>query len=69
MSVIVGESALRTRARILRLPTARRPWLVTVRLDGETPGIPRSFYTHAEALAHALAAVGLDKPAEHREAP
>ena len=27
------------------------------------------FHTHAEALAHALAEVGLDRPAEHREAP
>ncbi|TDP76325.1 hypothetical protein DEU31_3032 [Brachybacterium sp. AG952] len=25
--------------------------------------------THAAALAHALAEVGLDRPAEHREAP
>lgn len=25
--------------------------------------------THEAALAHALAAVGLDRPAEHREAP
>ncbi|WP_053917025.1 hypothetical protein [Brachybacterium sp. SW0106-09] len=25
--------------------------------------------THAEALAHALAEVGLDRPIEHREAP
>lgn len=47
------------RARILRMPTARRPWLVTVRLDGQRPHIPRSFYTHAEALAHALHEVGL----------
>lgn len=27
------------------------------------------FPTHEAALAHALAAVGLDRPAEHREAP
>lgn len=30
---------------------------------------PREFPTHAAALAHALAEVGLDRPAEHREAP
>lgn len=29
----------------------------------------RVFPTHAAALAHALAEVGLDLPAEHREAP
>ncbi|WP_341856399.1 hypothetical protein [Brachybacterium sp. GPGPB12] len=29
----------------------------------------REFPTHAAALAHALTAVGLDRPAEHREAP
>lgn len=27
------------------------------------------FLTHAEALAHAVTEVGLDRPAEHREAP
>ena len=29
----------------------------------------KPFPTHEAALAHALAAVGLDRPAEHREAP
>ena len=30
---------------------------------------PDEFPTHASALAHALHEVGLDRPAEHREAP
>lgn len=66
--VVVGPS-LRT-ARIRRMPTARRPWLVTVRSDGTVaPWWPRTHHTFEEARTAALTAVGLDRPAEHREAP
>lgn len=61
MSVVLGEFALRTRARIRRLPTAPRPWLVTIRLDGMKPRMPRSFNTFEEARAHALHETGLDR--------
>lgn len=47
---------------------ADQVWIVEV--WGEGPFYRRDgFPTHAEALAHALAEVGLDRPAEHREAP
>lgn len=56
--VVFGPS-LRT-ARIRRMPTARRPWLVTVRSDGIVrPGWPRTYHTFDAALTAALAEVGL----------
>lgn len=43
-------------------------WLV-IAVEGNCLTIGEPHPTHAAALAHALTEVGLDRPAEHREAP
>lgn len=43
-------------------------WIV-IAVEGDWVTVGKPHPTHEAALAHALAAVGLDRPAEHREAP
>ena len=43
-------------------------WIV-IAIEGDWITVGKSHPTHAEALDAALVAVGLAKPAEHREAP
>lgn len=44
-------------------------WVASLYRDGIVLLARAGYPTHAEALQAALAAVGLDRPAEHREAP
>lgn len=51
------------------IPDRGRPIILRDSPDGRIPPLGGTRETHEEALSEALEAVGLARPAEHREAP